>query len=193
MTAESKRKIPHWCILIIPFCYIFLFSKETTLLLLGIIIIIIAIFEFLRQKNEDLNRKILKIFDGIYREDEIKKTSMLVYTLAGVFLTVCFFEKNIALLAVFFLVFGDGFAALVGEKYGRHKIFRKKSWQGTIANLFTCLIVGFLFSFFYQIEIPVIIFGALTATIIEILPIKDNLFIPVASAFVMTIIPFTSF
>ena len=189
MTPEAKRKISHWCILLVPFFYVFVFTdKETVILLLGIVILIVTAFELLRQKDEKLNQKILKIFDGIYREDEVKKTSTLIYTLSGIFFTILFFEKKIAVLAILFLTFGDGFAALVGERYGRHKMFRKKSWEGVITNLCTCLVVGFVFSFFYQLNVLQIILGSLAAAVIEILPVKDNLLIPVFSALIMKLI-----
>lgn len=188
MTPEAKRKISHWFILSVPFFYIFFLSKETVILLLAIFMTVVIIFELFRLKNEKLNQKLLKIFDGIYRENEAKRISTLIFTLSGIFFTILFFEKEIALLAIFFLTFGDGFAAIIGEKYGKHKIFGEKSLEGVIANFLTCLAVGLIFSFFYPMKFYQIFFGSLAATIIEILPIKDNLLIPIISAFVMTII-----
>ncbi|MDO8733766.1 MAG: SEC59/DGK1/VTE5 family protein [Elusimicrobiota bacterium] len=188
MTPEAKRKISHWFILLVPFFFIFFISQKTVLLLLAIVMTTVIIFELLRLKNEKLNQKLLKFFDGIYRENEAKNVSTLIFTLSGIFFTILFFEKEIALLAIFFLTFGDGFAALVGEKYGKHKIFRKKSWVGVVTNLLTCLAVGLIFSHFFQIKFLQIFFGSLAATVVEILPVKDNLLIPIVSAFVMTII-----
>ncbi|MBI5573124.1 MAG: hypothetical protein HY919_01045 [Elusimicrobia bacterium] len=184
-----KRKISHWFILLVPFFYIFFLSREMILLLLAIAMSVVIIFELLRLKNEKLNQKLLKIFDGIYRETEAKNVSTLIFTLSGMFFTILFFEKEIALLAIFFLTFGDGFAALAGEKYGKHKVFGKKSWVGVATNLLTCLVVGLIFSHFYPIKIKFsqIFFGSLAATVIEILPVKDNLLIPIISAYVMTI------
>lgn len=188
MTPEAKRKTSHWFILLIPVFYIFFLSQKTVLLLLAIAMSTVIIFELFRLKNEKLNQKLLKIFDGIYRETEANNVSTLIFTLSGMFFTVFFFEKEIALLAIFFLTFGDGFAALAGEKYGKNKIFGKKSWVGVATNLLTCLFVGIIFSFFTDIKFSQIFFGSLAATIIEILPVKDNLLIPIVSAFVMTIV-----
>ncbi|OGS45741.1 MAG: hypothetical protein A2539_07860 [Elusimicrobia bacterium RIFOXYD2_FULL_34_15] len=190
MTPEAKRKISHWFILLVPISYIYVFPerKNLILLVLGILIFIVVIFELLRQNNEKLNSALLKMFGGIHRENEVKNTSTLIYSLSGIFLTIFFFSKEIAILAILFLTFGDGLAALVGERYGNHKIFRKKSWEGTITNLVVCLIAGFLFSKFFTIKNSQIILGSASATIIEILPIKDNLLIPIISGLVMTII-----
>ena len=188
MTPEGQRKISHWFILLVPFFYIFFLEQKQVLIILAIVMSIVIIFELFRLKNEKLNQKLLKFFDGVYRENEANNVSTLIFTLSGIFFTVLFFQKEIALLAIFFLTFGDGFAALVGEKYGKHKILGKKSWAGVITNLLTCLAVGLFFSHFYQIKFSQIFFGALAATVIEILPVKDNLLIPIISAFVMTVI-----
>jgi dolichol kinase len=190
MTPEAKRKISHWFILLVPAVYIFISPKKTILLLLLIFMLIVVIFEILRKRSEKLNQKLLKIFDGIYRNDEINKTSTLIYTLSGLFFSVLFFEKEIAILSIFFLTFGDGFAALIGEKYGKHKVSlkNKKSWEGVFTNLVTCLIVGFIFSIFFEIKNIQIIFGSAVATVVEILPVKDNLLIPIISALIMKLL-----
>ena len=188
MTPESKRKISHWFILLIPFSYIFLFSKEKTLLILGMVALIIMVFEFFRLKDEKLNKKILKMFAGVYRKDEVKHTSTLIYTISGIFFTIFFFRKDIALLAIFFLTFGDGFCAIIGEKYGKHKIIAKKSWEGAISNLLICLTVGFIFSNFYKMSYSQIILGSVAAAVVELLPVRDNLVIPVFSALIMTLV-----
>ncbi|MBN1383737.1 MAG: phosphatidate cytidylyltransferase, partial [Elusimicrobia bacterium] len=94
-----------------------------------------------------------------------------------------------------FLTFGDGFAALAGERFGKHKIFNSsnKTVEGTAANLTACLITGFMFWFLADAgmkpNIVQIIFGSVAATVVEALPIpRDNLFIPIISGFVMKLL-----
>ncbi|MFH1540569.1 MAG: diacylglycerol/polyprenol kinase family protein [Elusimicrobiota bacterium] len=188
MTPEAKRKISHWFILLVPFFYIFFLEEKMVLTILVVIILIVAVFELVRLKNEKLNQKILKIFDGIYRQNETKKISTLLFTLSGIFFAILFFEKKIALLAIFFLIFGDGFAALVGEKYGKNKIFNNKTLEGVVANFLSCLVVGIIFSFFCHMKFSQIFFGAIAAAIIEIFFTKDNLLIPTVSAFIMKLL-----
>lgn len=189
MTAEAKRKISHWFILLVPFFYILFFSKKTVLILLAIVMSIVIVFELLRLRNEKLNQKILKLFDGITRENEMKKVSTLIFTLSGMFFTILFFEKGIALLSIFFLTFGDGFAALAGERCGKHKVCGDKSWEGVATNFITCILTGYVFSLFFPaLKISQIFFGSLAATVAEILPAKDNLIIPLTSAFIMKIL-----
>ncbi|OQA91514.1 MAG: Cytidylyltransferase family protein [Elusimicrobia bacterium ADurb.Bin231] len=191
MTPETKRKLSHWFILLVPFFYIVALERDTVLFAVGISIVIISIFEIARQKSNALNGKLLKLFDGIYRKEEINKTSTLIYTLSGIFFAVFFFEKHIAVLSILFLTFGDGFAALAGERWGKHKIFKgtKKTVEGSIANLSSCLIVGFLYSGFYEIGYLKIIVASLAVTIVEVIPkTKDNIIIPVVAGLLMTVI-----
>lgn len=191
MTEEEKRKLSHWCILLVPVCYIFLLKREMLLLLLGAFFLFVAAVEAFRQKHPAFNAKLLKVFDGVYRKEEMYNTSTLIYTLSGMFFSVWLFEKNIALLAILFLTFGDGFAALVGERWGKHKISSKskKTWEGAAANLISCLLTGIIFSYFYPVGVIKIIAGAIAVAIIELLPkTKDNIVIPVASGLIMSII-----
>jgi len=154
MTTEARRKISHWFILLVPISYVFIFPqrKHLVLLSLGVLILVVVVFELLRHNNDKLNQKLLNMFEGIYRKEEVKNTSTLIYTLSGIFFAIFFFSKEIAVLSILFLTFGDGFAALVGERYGKHKIYYKKSLEGTITNLIVCLILGFLFSKFFPIR-----------------------------------------
>jgi dolichol kinase len=191
MTEEEKRKLSHWFILIVPVCYIFFLRKNALLAALGVFFLFVALVEAIRQKNPALNERILKIFKGVYRKEEMYNTSTLIYTLSGMFFTVYLFEKKIALLSILFLTFGDGFAALAGEKWGRHKISAKskKSWEGAAANLVSCLIVGLIFSRFYRVGGLKVVSGAVAVALIELLPrTKDNIVIPVVSGMVMSII-----
>ncbi len=191
MTEEEKRKLSHWFILIVPVCYIFFMRKNVLLAALGVFFLFVAFVEALRQKNPALNGRLLKIFDGVYRKEEMYNTSTLIYTLSGMFFTVFLFEKRIALLAILFLMFGDGFAALVGERWGKHKISAnsKKSWEGAAANLIACLLTGLIFSRFYSVGALKITAGAVAVAVIELLPrTKDNIVIPVVSGAIMSII-----
>ncbi len=59
-----------------------------------------------------------------------------------VLIVIFFFDFRIAAFSFAMLAFGDGFATIIGMKYGRHKTRFGKSWEGFLA--FT--IVGFIFA-----------------------------------------------
>ena len=69
---------------------------------------------------------------------------------------------------------GDGVSALVGKFFGRTRIYRKKSLEGTLAEFLAVLTVA---KYFY----PSPLIPALIYTSVELLsPIDDNLVIPLA-------------
>ena len=86
----------------------------------------------------------LKGFSKVMTErktGEIKNSLMLVYTMFAVVVAVCwgvFDDKYLTMASLYAWGIGDAFAALIGKKYGKHKIkgFKldgKKSFEGTFA------------------------------------------------------------
>ena len=82
------------------------------------------------------------------KKGELKASLMLVYTMFAIVVTVCwgfFDDKYLALASLYAWGIGDAFAALIGKKYGKHKIHApgldgKKSYEGT----FSMFIISFL-------------------------------------------------
>lgn len=79
---------------------------------------------------------------------ELKKSLMLVYTMFAIVIAICwggFQDKHLALASLYAWGIGDAFAALIGKKYGRHKIDApkldgKKSYEGTITMFFVSFV-----------------------------------------------------
>ena len=72
---------------------------------------------------------------------ELKQSLMLVYTMFAIVVAICwggFGDKFLAICSLYAWGIGDAYAALVGKKYGTHKIEAKgvdgkKSYEGTFA------------------------------------------------------------
>ena len=89
----------------------------------------------------------------------------------------------LAATAIAHLVFGDAAAALVGQRWGRHRLGRK-SLEGSLACLIACVLVGWIL----LPERPVaFLASALVATVIEVLPlpVDDNWSVPLASGAIL--------
>lgn len=75
------------------------------------------------------------------KKGELKHSLMLVYTMFAVVVAVCwgvFGDKLLAMASLYAWGIGDAFAALIGKKFGRHKLKGfaldgKKSLEGTFA------------------------------------------------------------
>jgi diacylglycerol kinase (CTP) len=128
---------------------------------------------------------------GFLRPSEERKLSGTPPYIAGVALTLLFFPEPAAVAAILFLVVGDVSATAVGERWGRHKI-GAKSLEGTAAFFAAAGIAGFAARAFLGGPPPAAIAaGAWCAALVELfLPrfANDNLVIPLAAAFAMTIL-----
>ena len=81
-------------------------------------------------------------------------------------------------------------ATVIGEKFGRRKVFNK-SLKGSLACLASCLIIGIVVTrVSTAIILPVAIAGAVSATIVKLLPIPagDNLTIPLFNGGIMILV-----
>jgi glycerol-3-phosphate acyltransferase PlsY len=100
-------------------------------------------------------------------------------------ISVLVFDKMIAVSALSFLVIGDTAAAVVGKRFGK-KLFWGKSLAGSFACFVCCLLIGYAL----LTNEWVILAGALTATIVEALPVPmdDNMRVPIASGLIMQLV-----
>jgi len=178
---ELKRKSFHLCCLLYITGYYFA-PQHLITWIMGILFFTITTFEFSRIIFPKLNRWWLRNFfiPGAYRREEIRQPSVLPFTFAGAFFTMLLFpQRPIVLVALLYQVFGDGMAAIIGQKFGKRRLVRK-TLEGSIACFLVCFLVGV---FFFNYKIALV--GAMVATIVELLFPYDNLWIPIISALVL--------
>jgi len=134
------------------------------------------------------NRLFIWLFGRLMRQQEATRLTGSIYVLVGSLLTLLLFNRDIAVAGLIFLGTGDAAAGMVGERWGRHKLL-SKSLEGTAAFFISCLVVGLIFKYVaLDISLGVLLLGALSAAIVELLPlpVNDNLTIPLLSAAIMT-------
>lgn len=182
MIMGSLRKFLHLSSLVFPLLYL-ISNKSLVLALLFPLFSLLLVVEVLRFKFPPVSEKFFQVFSLIVKKHEKKTFLGITYFLWGTLFTVLFFEKEIAILALLFLVFGD-----VVSFY-----FRKIRLLAVFATCFVIGLVG-LILLGMNLILPVVLIGALVATIVEALPLKigkfyldDNLTIPIFSAGAMTL------
>jgi len=81
------------------------------------------------------------------------------------------------LFAILAMGYGDGFGAVIGKRFGRLKIYRNKSYIGSLAMLIFTLIIGIIL---FTTQWHLIIVIAFAATALEMFTLKgyDNLSVP---------------
>ena len=184
--VEISRKIVHIFSSIIPLSYLYIFKdKDTLLILLGIAVFFSIFIELFRNKSGLIKNTFKAYFNFMLREDELKGSiTGASWLILGNMITIYLYPIYIAVPALLFLSIGDSFAALVGKKISRFKIGRK-SMIGTLAGIFSSLIVVILIN--QVLPTHIIVIGAIVAMLIELIPspINDNLTIPILSGLFM--------
>lgn len=178
---EFKRKGIHF--LAISYILIFVFADKyyntnIALLSLVLLLIIFLILDFFRV---ELSKKIPFLWQ-IYRDKEKDRLGGNVYFLLSAIIVFSIFDFKIGLTAVLITIFGDIFAALIGKRFGKTKIFREKTLEGSIAEfIIDCIIIYIITKNIY-----LMIGMAFTATFIEVLTDKldDNLTVPIFSGLI---------
>jgi dolichol kinase len=191
---EVLRKSIHLVSLSIPTLYIFVTRNFALSILIPMAIITIVIDVFSKFENP-VQKTILYLFGGMLRDHE-KDTRKFALTgaswvLISAVITVFFFPKVIAVVAFMILIVSDISAALIGRKYGKHKLFNK-SLEGTAAFIVTALIVvgiiGFMFKgdyWFFSAGILGSVIGGLVELYSTQLKLDDNLSIPISVGLTM--------
>jgi dolichol kinase len=184
---EIKRKSLHFLTILYPLLYNIV-SYNTAVIVSASLVIIDLTLETIRLLYPSVNRFLLKLFEGTYREKEKENVSTLIWTLSGAFLTIFLFPENksIVTLSLLYLTLGDSVAALIGIKFGKIKLgSRGKSLEGSLAFF----AVAFLCSIFF-VKIEYAFITAFIGVAIEFLPlpVDDNFILPIFTAGLISIL-----
>ena len=185
---EYHSKAIHLFNLIIPFSYWFIIPDQNQFKI--IIITFTALFilaDYFRTKSKLIKKLFIIFFDKMLREHELKgQFTGATWVIISASVTILVFPKYIAIISLIFMSIGDTFAALIGRKFGKLKIY-DKSFEGFLGGLIACLVAAYCYD-----PLPFYIsgFGALAAMLFETLPLPldDNFRIPIGSAIIMTIL-----
>ncbi|MCK4414086.1 MAG: phosphatidate cytidylyltransferase [Candidatus Eisenbacteria sp.] len=182
---EIGRKTIHLSGVSIPIGYYFI-EEPLGRAILATLTVLSFVIEVVRL-NEPRMRSFFYIFFGrLIRDHERYNLLGGTYLLLSSLICVYAFRKPVAVAALGFLIVGDSVAALVGRSIGRTRIFGK-TLEGSLACLLVCIGIAWLIP---ELGWHERIVGAVMATLIELLPIPldDNLRIPLAAGFAMTLI-----
>jgi len=183
-----ERRLFHLSVCLTLSILALIIPRDTFLWLLFALASLLLLVDIVRLTWFATNRLFIWVFGTLMRRQETHGLTGSIYVLIGCLLTMLLFDRDIAVAGMIFLGVGDAFAGMIGERWGRHKIF-SKSLEGTTAFFVSSVAVGLVFQYVVlDISMMVLIVGALCAAIIELLPlpINDNLVIPLLSAAIMT-------
>jgi dolichol kinase len=188
MSKIFLRKTWRLCGIIFPLAYYF-GSKTIALIVVLLFLGTFVLIELLRFTIPALNKRLISTFGFLFKETEKKRLFTTTTFLISFLITILLFQKDIAITAMLFSIFGDAASAIVGV-HGKKRIF-DKSIEGSLAFLVICLAIGLALSLTKIHLVPaVFILGAFSAALIELLPLRvdDNLTIALVAGAVMSAI-----
>lgn len=181
LKEHAKKEMLHWrtiarpLAILIPIIYIYT-SKEVILWILGILGLVFILIDLARLSSRGINLLLFR-FRGVFKEKERLRFSSLTYFILANFLAILLFERDIAILAITFIVFGDLAAKFFGAQYSRRFIFRERSFEGFLAYFSFCLFFGVFVGMIFGISFWFVALGALAAALIDLFSvfgIDDN-------------------
>lgn len=163
---------------------------------IGLLSLALAAFvvEGLRLAIPKVNEVVMIFMGPFMRESERKGLSGFPFYALGAGLSLYLFSEKIAILSILFLMFSDPISSFFGILLGREKIVANKSFQGSLAGFVTCYFLTLIYLDFYQVHhinaLGFALFAGLIGALSELLSVfvDDNLTIPVASGFGLTLL-----
>jgi glycerol-3-phosphate acyltransferase PlsY len=192
--SEARRKAIHLGFLILPLELLHEVlpwprgRRQFSLLFVALTAGAIAL-DLLRLHEDRVKRFFREFLGQLLREHEQFSLLGSTYLLLAALLSIEIFSQPVAAAALGFTVLGDATGALVGRAWGRHRVFNK-SIEGAFGCFLACLLWAGYVSWVTPLTLPVMMVGALVATLVEILPIPldDNLGITLAAGYAMKLL-----
>ncbi|MBT4791568.1 MAG: phosphatidate cytidylyltransferase [Halobacteriovoraceae bacterium] len=165
--------------------YLVSFDHSQMVHFLGTVACVLYLVEQVRVNYPETAAKLIPVTRFIIRaEEQLKESAMVPYAMA-VLLTIVVFPKHIALIGIYSLAFADPLSAIIGIKFGKHKISPTRSVEGSLAFFVSVFLVSIFILTGYneQFEISILLVSALLGLIcagFDLIPLKldDNLTIP---------------
>ena len=118
------------------YLYHYFLERDTVLNLLIPVTFIFISLDFLRHKISYLNEIYLYFFSKVTRnieKDNNTLTGASYYLLGCSIVFVLFDNTNLIMASLLVMTISDSFAAIIGIKYGRTKIYHNSSLEGSFA------------------------------------------------------------
>ena len=184
---EVERKAIHLSASLLPISLFFLEPEVGTVLVAAALIAAIAA-DLARLRIPAVKTFFEKWFGETLRPHEASELTGSSYMCLAALVCIVLFPMPIAVAALLFLTVGDTAAALIGQRWGRHPLVPGKTYEGTLACLVCCIIIGAAVP-----GVPLVagLAGAVVAAVVELFgmgTLDDNFGIPVFSGLVMWIV-----
>lgn len=165
-------------------------TRFTATVVLLALLAVFGTLEISRRFSERWNQFLCRVvFGPIARPRELYKTNSATWYLLALCIVVPLFSREAVVSGLVVLGFGDPAAAWIGKRWGNRKLYRNKSYAGTLGFVLASLFVGTMVLFVSASPVALSLrFAALSCAAIagagaELLTTRldDNFTVPVAA------------
>ena len=180
---EYKRKIVHILSGVAIALLVFNVPKSVSLIFVSLVLLFLSVLSLLsvQEKTKDIADLILPHFDREHDRAVFPcKGAFKFFT--GMIFPIVLFDARLAAAGILVLAVGDGLAGLVGYYAGTHRLYKRKTIEGTLAffsSSFFCLL---LFSEGRIAPPWILAVSAIMASWEAVSPIDDNISIPLLAS-----------
>jgi dolichol kinase len=180
---EFVRKLIHLILGVLVAAMVHIAGQAAAIAILagGLLIGVVLVDILLRGHNIPLFSFLVGHFD---RNDRLPGRGALTFAVSALAVVVLF-PVTISVPAIVTLAVLDSVTTIAGLRFGKHRIYNGKSWEGTLSGIAVTAIV--LLPLLTPAGAAAV---AVLAGIIELIsPVDDNLVIPVAVAVLLAFVP----
>ena len=171
---DTEIEMKWWRVIARPFALLLipidlLFGRTVLLLIIagiGVILIGTDIFRMLTRYQ----------LQQLFKKKEIKRFSSMTSFVVAVFIIFLVFQGIIPYLALAYITIGDMFSKIIGIKFGKHRLLRDRTLEGSLGFLAGSFMAGWVIFTLLPVPTYVAIAGPLFATAVELfsMDLDDN-------------------
>ncbi|HLD57438.1 MAG TPA: hypothetical protein VJA47_03975 [archaeon] len=189
MSEEFKRQVVHAAGIVFILLAFFM-EKWLAIVLFADIVVFFLLYGELIHTTKKSIFGFRKHFLGLERKGVRPFFGALLFYL-GCLITFILFPTRIAVAACCILAIGDSLSTIIGMKFGKVKIYNKRTLEGSLAFFASALLISLVF-----VDFRLALIGAFAGTLTELFGsstklknkfwlFDDNLLIPIISGAVM--------
>jgi glycerol-3-phosphate acyltransferase PlsY len=171
---DTEIELKWWRVIARPFALLLipidlLFGRTVLLFIIGGIGIVLIGTDIFRM----LSRHQLQ---QLFKKKEIKRFSSMTSFIVAVFIIFLVFPGTIPFLGLSYITIGDMFSKIIGIKFGRHRLLRDRTLEGSLGFLAGSFMAGWVIHTLLPVPLYATLAGPLFATAVELfsMDLDDN-------------------
>jgi glycerol-3-phosphate acyltransferase PlsY len=179
---DPEIEMKWWRVIARPFALLMipidlLFGRTVLLFIIGAIGVILIGMDIFRM----LSRHQLQ---QLFKKKEIKRFSSMTSFIVAVFIIFLVFRHCIPYLGLAYITIGDMFSKIIGIKFGRRRLLRERTLEGSLGFLAGSFMAGWVIGSLLPVPTYVLFAGPLFATAVELfsMDLDDNFSVGIVSS-----------